>query len=299
MLTVRRFTLALLMVLLLPSSAMAGGWWSFVQTDRSTVAVGQRVKAEADVLFSSIRAAREAQDDGRFYVYALRGLDYSVIRPAMSKPYSKDWWSLGDADAVKLGRVDVRVSDRNLGRAWATFTVPELPPATYALMLCDAGCAHPLADVVPTTNFTVVADPATAEIAGRTTRLEERVARQARSLAAARAAGRSARITAADSASELRALDEELRVLDRELEELRALDRKIAEAGHATRPFLWAFAGWVIAGVLAGAIAFLMLRRRSAAASLRAFDGWQPGDEELGALINSQRSRSRPPRVRA
>jgi hypothetical protein len=101
MLTVRRFMLASLMVLLLPSSATAGGWWSFIHTDRSTVAIGQRVEAEAEVLFTSIRVGREAQD-GRLYVYALRGLDYSIVREAMSKPSPRDWWSWGDADAVEL-----------------------------------------------------------------------------------------------------------------------------------------------------------------------------------------------------
>ena len=289
MLTVRRFMLASLMVLLLPSSATAGGWWSFIDTDRSAVVVGQRAKAEAEVLFSSIRAAREAQD-GRFYVYALRGLDYSIVRQAMSTPSPKDWWSLGDADAVELGRVVVRVSQGNLGRARASFTVPELPPATYALMFCDADCAHPLADVVPTLNFTVVADPATAELAERTTRLEERfAARQARSLAAARAAGRSARIAVANTESELRTLDKKLR----------ALDRAVADAANSSRPSLWALAGWVIAGAFAGAFAFLVLRRRSANLPPRALGSRQPSDEELRALITSQRSRSRPPRVRA
>jgi uncharacterized coiled-coil protein SlyX len=288
MLTVRRFMLASLMVLLLPSSATAGGWWSFIDTDRSTVAVGQRVKAEAEVLFGSIRAAREAQD-GRFYVYALRGLDYSIVRQAMNTPSPKDWWSLGEADALELGRVVLRVSGGNLGRARASFTVPELPPAAYALMLCDAGCAHPLADVVPTLDFTVVADPATVEIAERMTRLEERLARQARSLAAARAGGRSARTAVANTESKLRTLGEKLR----------ALDREVADTANSSRPSLWALAGWVIAGGFAGAFAFLMLRHRSARLPPRAFDGRQPSDEELRALISSQRSRSRPPRVRA
>jgi hypothetical protein len=68
----------------------------------------------------------------------------------------------GDAEAVELGRVVLRVSDSNIARARASFTVPDLPPATYSLMFCDAGCAHPLADVVPTKTFTIVADPATA-----------------------------------------------------------------------------------------------------------------------------------------
>jgi uncharacterized coiled-coil protein SlyX len=288
MLTLRRYMLASLIVLLLPSSATAGGWWSFIDTDRSTVAVGQRVKAEAEVLFSSIRAAREAQDR-RFYVYALRGLDYSIVRRAMNKPSPKDWWAQGDADALELGRVVLRISEANLGQARASFTVPELAPATYALMFCDAGCAHPLGDVVPTVDFTVVADPAIAEIAERTTRLEERVAaRQARTLAAVRAAGRRARAAVANTEAELGALGERLR----------ALDRKVAEAANPSRPSVWALAGWVIAGGFAGAFAFLMLRRRSAKLAPRSVGRWQPSDEELKALMTSQQARSRPPRVR-
>lgn len=287
--TAHRLILASLMVLLLPSSATAGGWWTFVETDRSTVAVGQRVKAEAEVLFSSIRAAREAEDNGRFYVYALRGLDYSMVGRAMSKPYSKDWWSLGNAEAVELGRVVLRVSDSNIARARASFTVPELPPATYSLMFCDAGCAHPLANIVPWKGFTVVADPATAAIAARTTRLQERVARQARSLAALLAAGRSARTVLANTNSGLRGPEERLS----------ALGREVAEPAHSSRLSLWALAGWVLAGVFGGALAYLVLRRRSVRQSPRAFDGWQLRDEELRALITSERSDSRPPRVRA
>ena len=251
---VRRLVLASLLALLLPPSATAGGWWSSIDTDRSTVAAGQRVEAEADVLFSSVRAAREAQDDP-FYVYALRGLDHSVVRRAMSEPYSGDWWSLGDASAVELGRVVLRISEANLGRARASFTLPELTPSTYALMFCDAGCAHPLADVVPTRDFTVVADPATAVIAERAMRLEERLAGlRARSRAAARIAERDARAAAAQTEAELRALDERVR----------ALDLEVALAANSSRPSLWALAGWVLAGGLAGAFAFIVLRRRSA-----------------------------------
>jgi hypothetical protein len=295
MLPVRRFMLASLMALLLPSSATAGGWWSFVETDRSTVAVGQQVKADAEVLFSSIRAAREAQGD-RFYVYALRGLDYSIVRRAMNKPSPEDWWSLGKADAVELGRVVLRVPEANLGQARASFTVPELPPATYSLMFCDADCAHPLGDVVPTRDFTVVADPATAEMAKRTARLEKRLARQAQSLAAARTAARSARTSARSARTAVVNTEAELRALD---ERLRALDREVAEAASSSRSSHWAFAGWAIAGALAGAFAFAMLRRPSAKKPSGAFDGGRPSDGELRDLIISQRSRSRPPRVRA
>ena len=280
--------LASLFVLLFPTAAAAGGWWSFVQTDRSTVAVGQRVEAEADVLFASVRAAQEAVD-GRFYVYALRGLDYSITRRAMNEPTPRSWWSPGDARAVQLGPIALRVRQVNIGRARASFTVPELTPGTYALMFCDAGCARPLADVVPKPGFTVVADPATAALAERATRLEERVARQAESLAAARDAARSARASAVDADSELRALGSELR----------ALDRAVTEVGSSPSPPFWAFGGWFAAGALAGAFAFLLLRRRSATPPPPTWGGWQPRDDELRALVTrpgSRRGRALAPR---
>jgi uncharacterized coiled-coil protein SlyX len=272
--------LASLMVFLFPSSATAGGWWSFIHTDRSTVAVGQRVEAEAEVLFASIPTAREALDR-RFYVYALRGFDYSIVRRVMDEPSPRGWWSLGDAHAVVLGPVALRISEANFGRARASFTVPELPSGTYALMFCDARCARPLADVVPTRGFTVVADPATAELAKRATRLEERLGNQAQALAAARAVTRSARAAVVNAESELRALGSELRTLD----------RAVAEAPSSPSPPFWAFGGWVVAGALAGAFAFLLLRRRSAKPPPPAWGGWQPSDDELRALVTSQGAR--------
>ena len=125
MLTVRWTLVAsLLLMLLTPATAAAGGWWTFIDVDRSTVAAGQKAKARTQVMFSSIEAAREARDEGRFYVYALRGVNDAMLSRAMSKPFREDWWSLGDADAVKLGRVVLRVTDANLARARASFTVP-------------------------------------------------------------------------------------------------------------------------------------------------------------------------------
>ena len=280
MLGTRRLVLCSLMVLLLPSSAAAGGWWSTVGTDRSTVAVGQQVEAEADVLFGSIRAAREARHS-EFYVYALRDFDYSIVLRAMNRRAPGDWWSPGDAHAVELGPVALRASHGNLGRARASFTVPELPPGTYALMFCDAGCASPLADVVPMSRFTVVADPATAVLAERATRLKERLARQAQSLVAAHGAARRARAAVAKSDIELRALDAELR----------ALDRAVAESPSSASPPFWAFGGWVVAGAFAGALVFLLLRRRPAKPPSSGLGGWQPSDDELRALATSQGSR--------
>jgi hypothetical protein len=197
---------ALGVLLLMPQGAAAGGWWSYIDVDRSHVAPGERVELDETVAFSSAAAAEAAQQSGRFYVYLLRGFDYSVVERAMREPSPGDWWSLGGAEAIQVGQVAVNVTDANLGRATAAFTMPELPPATYQLMLCDTGCTEPLADVIPVEGFTVVADPA-----GR--------------LAPAR-------------------------------------------AGRDSPPAApWAYAGWLGAGALAGALALLVLRRRRLAPS--------------------------------
>jgi hypothetical protein len=236
-------------VLLMPQAAAGGGWWSFIDVKRSRVAPGQRVELAETVVFSSAAAAEAAQQTDRFYVYLLRGFDYSVVERAMRKPSPGNWWSLGGAEAIEVGQVTVSVSDANFGRATAAFTVPELPPATYHLMLCDAACTEPLADVIPAKGFTVVADPATARMANRVDRLERRSRNQADQLAAARADTDEARVAA--------------RTARAEVEQLTAGVSALANEGRSSPPAApWAYAGWLVAGALAGALALLVLRRR-------------------------------------
>lgn len=67
------------------------------------------------------------------------------------------------------------LTDAHSGRATAAFTVPELPAGAYRPMLCDTGCSQPLADVIPTEGFTVVADPATARMVQRVDLLARRI----------------------------------------------------------------------------------------------------------------------------
>jgi hypothetical protein len=134
-------------------SATAGGWWTSIRLDRSRVAVGEEMKVHVNVMFRSIDAAEAAQNEeaqGAFYVYLLRGFDYSVVQRAMRKPSPRNWWSLGSADAFRVGRVVLGSEESNLAVAKASFRVPDVPPGEYAVMLCDTGCAHPLADVIPT-----------------------------------------------------------------------------------------------------------------------------------------------------
>lgn len=139
-------------VLLIPSSATAGGWWSSIRLDRARVTVGERMKAEAGAMFSSTEAAeaaRDARGEDASYAYLLRGFDYSIVARAMHEADPQNWWSVGGAEAYWAGRVTVSGLDFNLARATASFRVPKAPPGKYAVMFCDAQCVHPLANLIP------------------------------------------------------------------------------------------------------------------------------------------------------
>jgi hypothetical protein len=273
-----RFALvcALGVLLLTPQAAAAGGWWSYIHVNRSHVAPGQHVELDETVSFSSAAAADAAQQTDRFYVYLLRGFDYSVVERAMRKRSPGNWWSLGGAEAIRVGQVAVNVSDANLGRATAAFTMPDLPPAKYHLMLCDTACTEPLADVIPAKGFTVVADPATARMANRVDRLQRRIRNQAGQLAAARADTDRALVAARNARSEV--------------DQLKASLSSLANEARSSPPAAtWAYAGWLVAGALAGALALLVLRRRRSRPPRPAdVAGWHPSDEELRELLSSE-----------
>lgn len=271
---------ALGILLLTPQAAAGGGWMSWIDVSRSSVAPGQHVEVDSEAWFPTAAAAEAAQEPSRFYVYLLREFDYSVVERAWRKASPGDWWSLGAAEAIQVGQVTVSVpQDSNLGRARAEFTVPDLPPATYHLMLCDAGCVNPLATVIPAKGFSVVADPATAQLAQRVGLLERRIRHQAGELNAAH--------PRAD-----RALDE-ARNADSDIDQLGARVSSLANEGH-TSPLMIAlvYAGWFVAGALAGALALLILRRRrSSALPATRVPVWQPSDDELQELVSSEPGR--------
>jgi hypothetical protein len=143
-------------------------------------------------------------------------------------------------------------------------------------MLCDTACTEPLADVIPVKGFTVVADPATARMAQRVDRLERRSWTQAGQLAAARADTDRALAAALNARSEA--------------EQLKASVSPLANEGRsAPLAAPWAYAGWLVAGALAGALALLVLRRgRSLPPRPARAVGWRPSDEELRELLSSE-----------
>lgn len=265
------FICAVGILLLAPQAAAGGGWWSHLEVDRSTVTVGQRVEVKSFVTFSSDAAAREAQATGGYSVHLLRGFDPAVLEPAMREADPGNWWTLGDAEAIPAGPVTIGITDANLGWARAAFTVPEIEPGTYHVMLCDATCAEPLATVFPAQGFTVVADPATAQLTQRVDRLSRRLGRQATQLAEARGDAYRARSTAEDTQAEIE-----------------QLQRRIASlAAEARRPEPVpprVYVGWLLAAVLAGALILLVRRHRESARAA----SWQPSDEELRELLASE-----------
>jgi hypothetical protein len=231
--------IALGVLLLAPQAAAGGGWWSVVEVTRGPVAAGERVQVRAGLLFSSDAVAETAQQPGRYRVYLLRGFDDSGVERAMRKAKPGDWWSLGSAEAIDVGPVTVPGTEANFGEATAEFTVPQLAAGTYHVMLCDAGCAEPLTDVIPTEGFTVVADPTTATLAQQVARLARRNREQTRELVAARDETYEALVTAQDA----RAAYEDLRV-------------RVASVANQDRssspPTGWLVAGALVLLVLAG-----------------------------------------------
>jgi hypothetical protein len=250
--------------LLEPSGATAGGWWSFIQLDRSRAAVGQTVTLKSAALDLRSQGS-EAQ---AYFVYLLRGFDDSVLERAMVKAVPGDWWSAGDAALLPVARVWF---DR--GWARASFRVPDIAPGSYALMLCDVGCRRPLGSVVPRIDFFVVTDPMTAQLAAQLDRLErrleahrlprfkERVDRDLGILTI------QSRATAAELNAQVARLRGDLRALERDMPE--------------DQPW-WIFAGWFAAGVLLGGLGVLLYRLRRRSDVLQSLS-----DEELLALLTA------------
>jgi hypothetical protein len=237
--------------LLVPPPAAAGGWWTSPRLSRDTVAVGQEVRVHAGVMFSSadaVEAAQYGRSEERYYVYLLRGFDRTIVERAMRKPSPRNWWSLGDAEAIRVGPVVLGSSSLNTALANASFTVPPLPIGTYTVMLCDAGCTRPLADVIPASGFTIVADPVTARLAAQTGRLELQGQRLAARLDKTSAEAFAAQSSASISQAELAGLRDRLD----------ETERRVASAERS----IWKHVSWLFAGVALGVMLVIALRHR-------------------------------------
>lgn len=149
-----------MLVVLISSPAMAGGWWTYPQLDTEPMSPGEEVTASTMVMF---RSAEEAGAAGtRYYAYLVRGIDQQALQEAMSQADPEGWWSIPE-ESVLLGPIEFGETDSNLRRATASFVVPDIESGVYSLMFCTRGCAEPLGDVIPQEGV-YVGDPAAVRL---------------------------------------------------------------------------------------------------------------------------------------
>lgn len=236
--------------------AGAGGWWSYVDFDRSNVAAGDRLTSRTELLFTQAGMAADARSD-QYFAYLVRGIDRQLLNDAMMRPSPKRWW-VQPKVAIQLGRV--RLVDRPSGlvQARVAVRIPDVPPGRYAVMLCDKGCRSPLADTIPTDGIRVHATPAAAHAAEVTADLKQLqwdTRSMDESLAlendALRSRAERAGVVASQAQESARNAELAVRGLEARVEALAAV-APIAE--RAAVPAWWlsvAAAGWAVAALLA------------------------------------------------
>jgi hypothetical protein len=243
-----------LVMLAVPFPASAGGWWSYIELNNRYLAPGTMVHSVGTrIFFDSVREAHEARRGGSYYAYLIEDFDYHVVTEAQSKmDPSPRWWRIGDAAAMRVGRVSLGGWDANLATATARFVAPDVTPGPYVLMFCDAGCKRPLADLVPR-KVRVVADPLTARIVGTLERVQNRTALQYQRLLYRE------RHLAARTGAALGRMQARIGALEGGLE--RALIHPAGPNEPSGSPW-WGPVGWYLAGAMTVTLAALVLRRR-------------------------------------
>ena len=133
---------------LMPSAASAGGWWSGIDLEGRYLGIGESVTFRSEVMFRNLEVAERARESGDFHAYLARGVDYGSLNKAMSVPEPKRWWS-PPRELTLIGDVRLSKWDANLAIATTELHVPDVPPGSYVLMLCNVGCVNPLGNLTP------------------------------------------------------------------------------------------------------------------------------------------------------
>lgn len=234
--------LFLLSALLAPPAA-AGGWWSSIGLEGQPVGIGESIDLRvSEVMFHSIEEAEEAKGQ-KFFAYLVKNFDQAALDDAMTRADPGDWWT-PLSEPIQAGTVELADWDSNLAKARVDLEVPPIPPGGYYLMLCDAGCAVALGDLIP--SGVIVTEDVVAAQAAR--RLQEVEADLTLALQRARSEVRETRATLRQTRSDDAQQNE--RIDD--------LGAQLIEAQKPDSPPWIAYAGWFFAGL---AIAFLFLRR--------------------------------------
>jgi len=225
-------------------TANAGGWWSYLGPPGEHFGIGETVKVRDEVWFRTIEAAEKARTTA-YYAYLVRRIDNKRLGWAMSRPQPRRWWTPPEW-SVPIGTVELSRWDVNIAAATTHLEVPEVAPGMYHVMLCDAGCRTPLANVIPQ-RVRVTPEPLAAETARRLDRVAMR------------------------SDLRIRRLRKDLREANRQLVDVEAaaiestraieqLQKEPSSPEPVTSPTpWWAFAGWFFAGA---ALVFAVTRSR-------------------------------------
>lgn len=245
----------------LAAPASAGGWWSYVQMDKRHVTVGDTLRSRSEVMFQTTEAAEQAKSEP-YFAYLVQGVDQDLLDHAMGIPQPQRWWAQPDT-AIRAGSVRWGMSDSNITVAIVDVTIPDVPPGRYALMLCDAGCRKPLADVVPTEGISVHATKSAATAAENAADLRELVHASSsmdESLAADIDLVRQESQRGVQRARE--DAQEAVAAAARAEEGMRRLDAQLAALSSGEPASPWPTAGWIAAAVVALLWAVVTLDRR-------------------------------------
>jgi hypothetical protein len=171
-LTIVGMTAALLITA--PGVAAGGGWWSWIDLENRTVAIGETVTIRSEVSWATMEEAERARD-GRdiYHAYLMPSFDANLEREMYKGDYKAGWWE-PQPGSIDLGVLSFDGWNSNIGRGNITFEVPDVEPHRHFLMLCTAGCEHELGHMVPT-ELEIVASSAHAAAANRSDRLQEKL----------------------------------------------------------------------------------------------------------------------------
>lgn len=130
-------------------TAGAGGWWNGIDLDGQRLAVGESTTVRMRfVLFADAEAAQDARSGEAYYAYLVGDYNRRALDRAMRRANPGHWWEK-PTNATRVGVVTLSKWQTNAATARVGITIPRMKPGRYSLMLCNAGCVKPLADVIP------------------------------------------------------------------------------------------------------------------------------------------------------
>lgn len=117
-------------LLLTPSAAFAGGWFSGIDLQGRYLGIGESLTFRSEVMFRNLEDAERARDSGEFHAYLVRGIDHRALNEATLVAEPKHWWS-PPKELRLIGDVRLSKWNANLAVATAVIDVPEVTPGSY------------------------------------------------------------------------------------------------------------------------------------------------------------------------